>query len=63
MSESSSESCNTQSTLIYFEFFKQHDIQLNNRFSVVRYKRALLKVGEKDKADYLTLCNQKAWSW
>jgi hypothetical protein len=44
-----------------YDHFDRQQIRLNNGFSVVRYVGYQLKIGVRDKADYLLLCNEKVW--
>ena len=41
--------------------FEKKKVQLSNRFSVVRYIGHQLKIGVKDKEDYLKLCDVSVW--
>ncbi|CAF1417027.1 unnamed protein product [Adineta ricciae] len=44
-----------------YSHFEKKNVQLSNRFSVVRYIGHQLKIGMKDKEDYLKLCDVSLW--
>lgn len=43
------------------DHFIKHEIKLNSEFSIVRYSGNQLRVGVRDKNDYVTLCKQEIW--
>ena len=44
-----------------YDHFERSNIQISNKFSVIRYIGNQLKVGVKNKEDYQKLCNTKVW--